>query len=461
MSLSFVSFRSTRSGLPGALLAGKAWLRSAARRLLPFSLVLLAGTQMAQAQAGSEVFLIRLKGPLTQAMALYLGRSLALAQLEQPQAVVLELDTPGGSVEVMTQMVQSMRASNVPVVVYVAPRGGMAGSAGAVITLAAHAAGMAPETVIGAASPVGGQGEDLGETLQKKTGEVIKATMRGLAARRGEAAVRLAERMVDQAVAVSADEALQAGLIDVIAEDLPDLLAQLDGRTVVTAQGEMSLSTRGASVTEIGASLVEQLLQALTNPNFVFLLLTIGVQAILIELSHPGGWVAGFVGVVCLALGGYGLGVLPVNWFGAVFLVLAFALFVLDLKAPTHGALTLAGVVSFIAGGLVLFNSPGTPSFQHVSVPLVVGAGVVMAGVFLLILRLVWQARRRPVEVGPQALIGRMGEARTDLKPTGSVQVAGELWSAEIEPGETPVPAGSPVQVLAVRGLRLLVRRSR
>jgi membrane-bound serine protease (ClpP class) len=424
-------------------------------------LVLLAGTQLAQAQASSQVFLIRLKGPLTQAMALYLGRSLALAQLQQPQAVVLELDTPGGSIEVMSQMVQTIRASSVPVVVYVAPRGGMAGSAGAVLAVAAHAVGMAPETVIGAASPVGGQGEDLGETLQKKTGEVIKATLRGLAARRGETAVALAERMVDQAVAVSAEEALEAGLIDVIAEDLPDLLAQLDGRTVVTAQGETILSTRGANVTEIGASLVEQLLQALTNPNFVFLLLTIGVQAILIELSHPGGWVAGFVGVVCLALGGYGLGVLPVNWFGAVFLVLAFALFVLDLKAPTHGALTLAGVVTFIVGGLVLFNSPGTPSFQRVSVPLVVGAGVAMAGVFLLILRLVWQARRRPVEVGPESLLGRTGEVRTDLNPSGSVQLAGELWSAEIEPGEAPVPAGSQVRVVAVRGLRLIVRRSR
>jgi membrane-bound serine protease (ClpP class) len=446
--------------VPHPACAGGGWLR-AARQILPWLIVLLASTQPARAQQDSQVFLLKLDGALTQAMALYLGRSLALAQLEQPRAVVLELDTPGGSVDVMTQMVETIRASRVPVVVYVAPRGAIAGSAGAVLTLAGHAAGMAPETVIGAATPVGTQGEDLGETMQKKTEEVIKATMRGLVARRGEEAVALAERMVDQSLAVSAEEALQAGLIDVIAADLPDLLEQLDGRTVVTAQGETILSTRGAEVTEIGASILEQLLQALTNPNFVFLLLTIGVQAILIELSHPGGWVAGFVGVICLALGGYGLGVLPVNWFGAVFMVLAFALFVLDLKAPTHGALTLAGVASFIVGGLVLFNSPGTPSFQHVSVPLVVGSGLVMAGTFLLILRLVWQARRRPVEVGPEALIGRTGEVRTDLNPSGSIQVGGELWSAELEPGEAAAPAGSRVEVVAVRGLRLLVRRSR
>jgi membrane-bound serine protease (ClpP class) len=446
--------------VPHPACAGGGWLR-AARQILPWLIVLLASTQPARAQQDSQVFLLKLDGALTQAMALYLGRSLALAQLEQPRAVVLELDTPGGSVDVMTQMVETIRASRVPVVVYVAPRGAIAGSAGAVLTLAGHAAGMAPETVIGAATPVGTQGEDLGETMQKKTEEVIKATMRGLVARRGEEAVALAERMVDQSLAVSAEEALQAGLIDVIAADLPDLLEQLDGRTVVTAQGETILSTRGAEVTEIGASILEQLLQALTNPNFVFLLLTIGVQAILIELSHPGGWVAGFVGVICLALGGYGLGVLPVNWFGAVFMVLAFALFVLDLKAPTHGALTLAGVASFIVGGLVLFNSPGSPSFQHVSVPLVIGSGLVMAGTFLLILRLVWQARRRPVEVGPEALIGRTGEVRTDLNPSGSIQVGGELWSAELEPGEAAAPAGSRVEVVAVRGLRLLVRRSR
>jgi membrane-bound serine protease (ClpP class) len=204
--------------------------------------------------------------------------------------------------------------------------------------------------------------------------------------------------------------------------------------------------------------LTEQLLQILTNPNIVLLLMTVGVQAILIEISSPGGWAAGFIGVICLALGGYGLGILDVNWFGLVFLVLALALFVLDIKAPTHGALTLAGVGSFIAGALILFNSPGTPSFQRVSVPLVVGTGVATAAGFFILLTFVVRAHRRPVEVGREALIGRFGETRTPLAPAGSVQVAGELWSAAVEAGAPGIAAGERVEVVGVEGLRLRVR---
>jgi membrane-bound serine protease (ClpP class) len=186
--------------------------------------------------------------------------------------------------------------------------------------------------------------------------------------------------------------------------------------------------------------------------------MTVGVQAILIEISSPGGWAAGFIGVVCLALGGYGLGILDVNWFGMVFLLLALVLFVLDLKAPTHGALTITGVASFIAGALVLFNSPGTPSFQRVSVPLVVGLGLLTAAGFFVMLTFVLRAHRRPVEVGREVLVGRLGEARTPLAPAGTVQLAGELWSAEVETGAPAIAGGERVQVMDVQGLRLIVR---
>jgi membrane-bound serine protease (ClpP class) len=317
---------------------------------------------------------------------------------------------------------------------------------------------MAPETAIGAASPVGAQGEDLGETIEAKTKQMLKATIRSLASWRGEEAVALAEATIDAATAASAEEALEVGLIDLIAEDVDSLLQQLDGMGIDTVDGLRWLQTEGLEVRELPQSGIEKLLQALTNPNIVFILLTVGVQAVLIELSSPGGWVAGFIGVVCLALGAYGLGVLPVNWIGMIFLVTAFVLFLLEVKAPTHGALTAAGLVSFVLGALVLFNSPSTPSFQRVSIPLVLGASVVTAALFLLIVTYAIRAQRRPIEVGAEALVGRVGVARTKLNPAGMVHVAGELWSAEIESGVEKVNRGSRVKITSVDGLRLRVR---
>ena len=421
--------------------------------------VFLAGLRWpARSQSEALVLVLQARGPLTPAMAEYLDRGLRLAEARNAEAVVLQLDTPGGSIDLMSRMVQSIRASQVPVIVYVAPRGAMAGSAGTVITLAGHAAAMAPETAIGAASPVSGQGEDLGATEQAKVKEILKAEVRALAEHRGQRAVTLAEATIESALAASASEALDAGLVDRVANDVPDLLRQMEGVTVEVDGQARVLHTAWAFPQAISQTLTEQLLQILTNPNIVLLLMTVGVQAILIEISSPGGWAAGFIGVVCLALGGYGLGILDVNWFGLVFLVLALVLFVLDIKAPTHGALTLTGVASFVAGALVLFNSPGTPSFQRVSVPLVIGTGVVTAAGFFVMLTFVIRAQRRPVEVGREALVGRQGEARTDLSPSGTVQVAGELWSAEIEAGMPTIVRGERVEVLGVKGLRLQVQ---
>ena len=413
----------------------------------------------ARAQGESEVLLLRLHGPLTPAMAEYLDRGIGIAEREGAHAVILQLDTPGGSIDLMNRMVQAIRASPVPIVVYVAPRGAIAGSAGTVITLAGHASAMAPETAIGAASPVGSQGEDLGETIEAKEKEILRATVRSLAARRSPEAIALAEATIEEARAASAEEALAIGLVDFIAADVDDLLTQLDGFPVELASGPLTLQTAGAAVVEIPQTFIEQFLQALTNPNIVFLLLSVGVQAILIELSSPGGWVAGFVGVACLAFGAYGLGVLPVNWFGLAFILIAFVLFILDVKAPTHGALTAAGVGSFIVGALVLFNSPGTPDFQRVSVPLVVGTGIVTAALFFVVVTFAIRAQRRRVTTGVEALVGRLGEARSELSPAGMVQVAGELWSAEAEPGSAPIASGTRVEVIGVDGLRLQVRR--
>jgi membrane-bound serine protease (ClpP class) len=410
------------------------------------------------AQGEQVIVLLTAQGAVTPAMAEYLDRGLERAEREEAEALIFQLDTPGGSVDLMNRMVQRIRNTRVPVVVYIAPRGAMAGSAGTVITLAGHAAAMAPETAIGAASPVGGQGEDLGETIETKQKEILKATVRSLATRRGEEATALAEATIEDAIAVSANEALDVGLIDFIATDIDDLLSQLDGFTVEMPTGERTLDTADAQIVDFPQSFIEQFLQVLTNPNVTFLLLTVGVQAILIEISAPGGWVAGFIGVVCLALGTYGLGILPVNWFGLVFLITSFVLFALDIKAPTHGALTAAGLASFIVGSLVLFNSPGTPSFQRVSIPLVVGVGIATGAFFLAVLTFALRAQRRPVEVGAEALVGRIGETRTALTPQGMIHVAGELWSAVIEPGASELKIGEPVEVIGIEGLRLRVR---
>ncbi len=411
------------------------------------------------AQSSSPLILVLTgDGPITPAMREYLRRGIRIAEQRSAEALIFQLNTPGGNIEPMNSMVQDIRLSTVPVVVYVQPRGAMAASAGTVITLAGHVAAMAPETTIGAASPVGAQGEDLGQTMEEKVKNMLKATVRTLAERRGENAVTLAEATIESARAVSANEAYQAGLIDFIANDLADLINKLDGFQVELATGKHTIHTHGAKSEQVSISLIEQFLTILTNPNIVFLLLTVGVQAILIELYSPGGWIAGFVGVVFISLAMYGLGILPVNWFGLVFLIIAFVLFILDIKAPTHGALTAAGVGSLIVGSLVLFNSPGVPSFQRVSVPLVISVSIIIGVFFTSILIFALRAQKAPVRTGLESLIGRIGVARTDINPSGNVQVGGELWTAELEAGAKPIPAGTRVLVIGKQGIHITVR---
>ncbi len=408
----------------------------------------------------SPVLVLTAEGPITPSMLGYLERGISSAELQDAEALIFMLDTPGGSVDLMNEFVQSIRASSTPVVVYVAPQGAIAGSAGTVITLAGHASAMAPETAIGAASPVGAEGQDLGETIEAKEKNIIKALVRSLAEGRSEEAIRIAEETIETALAITSSEALEIGLIDFIADNVPDLLEQLDGFQVTTIDGPLTLETKNSQIIPFDPSFIETLLGVLTNPNIVFLLLTVGVQAILIELSSPGGWIAGFIGAVCLALAAYGLGVLPVNWFGLIFLVIAFVLFVLDIKAPTHGALTAAGVASLIVGSLVLFNSPGTPSFLRVSVPLVIGVSLATAGIFFVILTIALRAQRAPILTGQESFVGRSGSARTKIAPFGTVQMGGELWSGELAPGEDTILEGERVEVLEVKGVRVVVRKS-
>ena len=398
-------------------------------------------------------------GAIMPPMLEYFKRGIETAEQRNAEVLIIKLNTPGGSVDTMLEMIQVMRASKVPVVVYVSPSDAIAGSAGALITMAGHASAMAPRTAIGASSPIDSNGADIQTTLEKKIKEILKARARALVKNRGTKAVQLAEAMIDDAKAVTADEALEAGLIDFISSDTNSLLKSLDGFTIQMEDSRHTFKTKDIRVENLDISSVEQLLLLLTDSNITFLLLAIGVIAVLIELSAPGGWVAGFVGATCLTLAVYGMGVLSVNWFGIFFLIIAFALFILDIKAPTHGALTTAGVASFIVGALVLFNSPGTPQFQRVSVPLVVGMGIFLGLVFFAILLIALRAQRAPIRSGVESIVGKIGTARSFSVDAGQVQVGSELWSAEKSAESESIGKGDKIEVVEVRGLRLIVKK--
>ncbi len=423
-------------------------------------MVALAFSALAHAQSNQPLaIIITADGPIMPPMLEYFERGIETAEQRNAEVIILQLNTPGGSVETMLEIIQVMRASTVPVVVYVSPNDAIAGSAGALITMAGHASAMAPKTAIGAASPIDSSGSDIESTLGTKVKEILKARARSLVEERGVQATQLAEAMIDDAKAVTAKEALEAKLIDFISDDTEDLLQSLNGFTVQMKDRERTINTTDIRTQNVNISFIEQLLLLLTDPNIAFLLLAIGVQGILIELSSPGGWVAGFIGTVCLTLAIYGMGVLPINWFGLIFLIIAFALFILDLKAPTHGALTTAGVASFVIGALVLFNSPGTPQFQRVSVPLVVGMGIFLGLLTFSVLMFAIRAQRAPIRIGVESLVGKTGTAKMFSYDAGQVEVGSELWSAEKSAESESIGKGDFIEVVEVRGLSLIVRK--
>lgn len=410
--------------------------------ILLFVAILAGYPALGQAQegrAGRDVLILDVEGPVTPAMASYFERGINAAEKEGAEAALIVLDTPGGSVETTQDIIQLFRNATVPVIVYVGPAGAQAASAGSLITMAAHAAVMAPDTVIGAASPVNGEGQDIGETLYRKLVEDLKAQARSLTERRGEEAVTLAEAMIEDARAVHAREARESGLIDAIADDVPGALQAVDGVQVVVADTPVTLNTAGATEVPFGMNVIEKALHALSNSLLIGILLAIAVPAILIELKSPGGWVAGFIGVMSLGLAFYGMGQLPVNWFGLGLIALAFALFLLEIKAPGVGALAFVGAATLLGGLLVLFNSPGSPEFVRISIPSAVAITVFTSTFFLFIVTMAVRAQRQRPLTGREGLIGTSGHVRKSLVPaptgrfvyTGSILVHGEIWQAE------------------------------
>lgn len=446
-------------------------VRSIARSSLPgwrvLSVLLIATIFLAVLPAGAqgeEYLLLEIEGPVTPAMATYFERAIEEAQADGANAVVILLDTPGGAVDVTQDIVQIFRNAPVPVIVYVSPAGAQAASAGSVITVAAHASAMAPETVIGAAAPVDGSGADIGETLLLKITEDLKATMRNLTERRGEAAVELAEAMIEEARAVTSVEALDAGLIDAVATDVPDLVEQLDGLSVVVDDEEVTLQLAGAAQRSLPLNGVERLLHALSNPLLIGILMTIGVQAILIEISNPGGWVAGFIGVLCLGMALYGLGTLPANWLGLGLIIVAFVLLAFEVSTPSTGALGVAGALTFLAGLLVLFNSPGTPEFARISIAGAVGITLFTTAFFLFLITKALRAQKVAPVTGAESMVGQVGPVKVDLRSAyerngafeGSVLINGEIWRAT---SDEAISSGERVVVKDVDGFTLRVKK--
>ena len=429
-------------------------------RVFLLVLTVIAFFSVAHAQSNEPLaILMTADGTIMPPMLEYFKRGIKTAEQRNAEVLVIQLNTPGGSVSVMSEMITAIGNSTVPVVIYVSPKDAQAASAGALITMAGHASAMSPRTVIGAASPIDSSGADIESTLEKKIKEDLKAKARTLVERRGPDAIQLAEAMIDDAKAATAKESLDAKLIDFISDDTEDLLQSLNGFTVQMDSGSHTFNTTDVRTQDLKISFIEQLLLMLTDPNIAFLLLAIGVQGVLIEISSPGGWFAGFIGATCLTLAVYGMGVLTVNWFGGIFLIIAFVLFILDIKAPTHGALTTAGVTSFIVGALVLFNSPGTPQFQQVSVPLVIVMGVFLGLLFFGILLLALRVQHSPVQTGVESMHGKIGTARTSVGEAGQVQLGSELWSAEKSAESESISKGDSVEVVEVRGLRLIVKK--
>jgi membrane-bound serine protease (ClpP class) len=412
---------------------------------------------LARAQGGREVLVIDVDGPVTPVMHSFIERAIDEADVRDVEALVIRLNTPGGSVDLTKRIIQTIIASDVPVVVYVWPPGGFAASAGTFITLAGHAAAMAPNTSIGAASPIDGSGAEIDDTLRAKIENILVADIKGLTDRRGEKAIEWAQEAITDAKAASAQEALDIGVIDFVADDLEDLLDQLDGFTVEVHGDEVTLATADATISFLEATGLEELLGIIANPTIALLLVSLGSLAIVYEIINPGGYISGIAGAILLLIGLYAIGQLPVNYAGLALMLLAIVLFVAELFTPTFGALTLTGVVAFIAGALILFN---TPEFAYqVPLPSIIGIPIGLAVIIGFGMRKVLQSMHVQPTTGQEGLLGATGTVKVALEPQGSVFVWGERWTATSEDGE-PIPAGERVSVTAVDGFRLTVKKA-
>lgn len=431
----------------------------------------MAGILSAATTAGSPpgaaapVYVANLTGQIAPVSAQYCARVIEIAEENRANALIIMLDTPGGDYNTTQDIVTAISNSRVPVVVFVAPAGGWAGSAGTFITLSANVAAMAPGSRIGAAHPViegnpilNQSGQSPTDTTQnipnEKITEDASAWVRSLAEVHGRNPVA-AEQAVRESKSFSDTEALEQHLIDLRAKDLPDLFSQLQGRTVTLGSGiRVQLQTLGAPVVNLPMSGLEKLLLALSDPNLAYLLLIIGMAGLMVEIYNPGLILPGVAGGIGMLLGLYALGTLNAYWGGVMLIILAFGFFVAEAFTFTHGALGAGGVISLVTGSLLLFSNQ--PYGPRVSAWLIAGTALFFTLLLALLVSLVVWGQRQPVRTGKEGMLGQRAEARTELHPDGTVFVSGELWKAVSESGN--IPEGREVVITGVDGLRLRVR---
>ena len=398
-----------------------------------------------------RVVVIHLDDTIQPISADYVARGLKAAAEQHASAVLIEVNTPGGILESMRQMVSSVIASSVPVIAYVAPSGSRAGSAGFFLLEAADVAAMAPGTNAGAAHPVV-EGGKLDEIMKQKLENDTSAFLRSYVARRGRN-VQAAENGVRASKSYSDSEALQLKLIDLIAPDVPSLLDTLDGRTVTRFDGAKTvLHTRGAQLIAVDPTMREEILDRLTDPNLAVLVLVVGGLLIYLEFNVPGTIVPGTLGTILVLLALFSLNLLPVRYTSVMLLVAAFVLILLEAKFGGHGILATAGIASMVFGALTLVDAPIPELRVHWATALSTGLAFGLITVFLL--RLAVRARRSKVRMGGEAMIGQIAVVTQPLTPSGQVLVNGELWQAE---SISPAAAGEKVRVQALRDLTLFV----
>ncbi|MEZ5314209.1 MAG: nodulation protein NfeD [Thermoanaerobaculia bacterium] len=409
----------------------------------------------APAAAGESpvVFHLRVHSIVHPVTGQYLVEGIAEAARADAAAIVIELDTPGGLLSTTREISTAILGAEPPVVVWVAPAGGQAASAGFFLLMAGDFAAMAPGTNTGAAHPVGGQGETIDGVMGKKVEEDAAATIRSLAARHGRD-VHLAESAVVESRSWSDSEALAAGLVDVIASDLPELLTALEGREYRRGNQVRQLALGGAYVRELPLSPFQRFLSAIAHPNIAYLLMSLGFIGIYFELAHPGAVLPGVVGAIALLLGLFALSVLPVNYAGVGLILLAIVFFIAEIKVTSFGLLAVGGIISLVLGSSMLFRSVD-PALR-ISRGLIAATAVVVALLALFLTTLATRARRAPVQTGREAMLGARATVRTALDPEGRVFLLGEWWNAR---AEEPIESGAEVEVTAVDGMMLTVRR--
>ena len=449
------------------------------RYLIFAMLLLLAGPHaLGQETARADALMLEVNGAIGPAVSDFVERGIGRAAAEGSRAVILKMDTPGGLDTSMRVIIKSILASPVPVIVYVAPRGARAASAGTYILYASHYAAMAPATNLGAATPVSiGPGmtppEDGGRAPAKKESEgkedgdkepvspqkamgrkVLNdavAYIRGLAELRGRNA-EWAEQAVRLGASLSAEEALEKNVIDAMAEDVDDLLAKIDGRTIRIRDAEFTLDTAGWSIETVTPDWRSKLLAVFTNPNVAYILMLLGIYGLFFELYNPGAMIPGIVGAISLVLALYAFHVLPVNYAGVALILIGVALIVAELFIPSFGALGIGGVVAFIIGSIILMDTD--VEGYTVSMPLVITVAVVAAALFSSTLLLAVRQRKRPIVSGREEMIGAVAEALKSFSESGQVRAHGEIWSAR---ASEPVVRGQRLRIKNIDGLTLEV----